>query len=96
MEGSTVRTLVPTRQLGTSDLQITRVGFGAWAIDGGGWSFGWGSEDDSDSIAAIRHALDLGVDWIDTAGAQDLRDSEDVGAELGYISPDDRPYVFTK
>jgi aryl-alcohol dehydrogenase-like predicted oxidoreductase len=72
------------------------VGFGAWAIDGGGWSFGWGSEDDSDSIAAIRHALDLGVDWIDTAGAQGLRDSEDVDAELGDISPDDRPYVFTK
>jgi aryl-alcohol dehydrogenase-like predicted oxidoreductase len=96
MEGSTVRTLLSTGQLGTSDLEITRVGFGAWAIDDGGWSFGWGSEDDSDSIAAIRHTLDLGVDWIDTAGALGLGDSEEVGAELREISLNDRPYVFTK
>ena len=62
MEGSTVRTLIPTGPLGTSDLQITRLGFGAWAMDGAGWSFGWGAEDEGDSSAAIRQALDLGTD----------------------------------
>ena len=94
MESSTVRTLVPTQQSGTSDLQIKRVGFGAWAIDGGGWSFGWGPEDDTDSTAAIRHALDLGIDWIDTTTVYDLGDLDELAdAEL---SPDDRHYVFTK
>jgi aryl-alcohol dehydrogenase-like predicted oxidoreductase len=91
-----VRTLAPTGQLGTSDLQITRIGFGAWAIDGGGWSFGWGPEDDNDSIAAIRHALDLGVDWIDTTAVRGLGESEGAGEELPDLSPDDRAYVFTK
>ena len=57
-----MRTLIPTGPLGTSDLQITRLGFGAWAMDGAGWSFGWGAEDEGDSSAAIRQALDLGTD----------------------------------
>jgi aryl-alcohol dehydrogenase-like predicted oxidoreductase len=75
---------------------ITRVGFGAWAIDGSGWSFAWGSEGDGHSTAAIRHALDQGLDWIDTRAVQDLGDSEDAIAELGDFSPDHGPYVFAK
>ena len=56
-----------TRHLGRSDLFITPVGFGSWAVGGGGWQFGWGSQDDQESIAAIRRALELGMNWIDTA-----------------------------
>jgi aryl-alcohol dehydrogenase-like predicted oxidoreductase len=92
-----VRTSLPTRQLGTSDLHITRVGFGAWAIGGGGWAFGWGPQHDTDSIAAIRRALDLGINWIDTAAVYGLGHSEEVvGRALRDLSPNDRPYVFTK
>jgi aryl-alcohol dehydrogenase-like predicted oxidoreductase len=66
-------------------------------MDGAGWSFGWGAEDDGDSSAAIRHALDLGADWIDTVTDYDLEDSEEVvGGGVCDLSPDDRPYVFTK
>jgi len=57
------RALLPTRELGKTDMQITAVGFGAWAIGGGDWSFGWGPQDDADSIAAIRHAFDKGINW---------------------------------
>ena len=64
------RTLT-TRRLGSTDLELTTVGFGAWAIGGGGWAHGWGPQDDTDSIEAILHAVDRGVNWIDTAG--DLR-----------------------
>jgi aryl-alcohol dehydrogenase-like predicted oxidoreductase len=92
-----VRTSLPTRQLGTSDLHITRVGFGAWAIGGGDWSFGWGPQEDADSIAAIRQALALGVNWIDTAAVYGLGHSEYVvGRVLRAIPREDRPYVFTK
>lgn len=92
-----MRTYLPTRQLGTSDLHITRVGFGAWAIGGGGWSFGWGPQDDTDSRAAIRRALELGVNWIDTAAVYGLGHSEEVvGRVLRGLHPNDRPYVFTK
>ena len=56
-----------TRKLGNSDLDIAPVGFGAWALGGGGWQFGWGAQDDADWVAAIHHALELGVNWIDTA-----------------------------
>src|SRR4029077_8034171 len=66
------------RKLGNSDLNITRVGFGAWAIGGSGWQFGWGSQDDSESIAAIHRALELGVNWIDTAAVYGLGHSEEV------------------
>jgi len=92
-----MRTLLPIRQLGSSDLYITRVGFGAWAIGGGGWAFGWGPQDDTDSMAAIKRALELGVNWIDTAAVYGLGHSEEVvGRVLRGIPRSDRPYVFTK
>jgi aryl-alcohol dehydrogenase-like predicted oxidoreductase len=84
-----------TRRLGQSDLSITPVGFGAWAIGGGGWEFGWGPQDDQRSIAAIRTALEIGVNWIDTAAVYGLGHSEEIVARaLEGVSP--RPYVFTK
>ncbi len=86
-----------TAPLGTTEMRITRVGFGAWAIGGGGWSFAWGNQDDADSIGAIRHAIDRGVNWIDTAAVYGLGHSEEVVARaLHEIPPDDRPYVFSK
>lgn len=91
-----MRTLIPEAPGGTSDLQITRVGFGAWGIDGSGWSFSWSPEDDCDSIAAVRHSLDLGVDWIDTTVAQGLGDHGAADPSLSDMAPRDRPYVFTK
>jgi len=84
-----------TRQLGNTDMHITPVGFGAWAIGGGGWEYAWGAQDDADSIAAIHRALDLGINWIDTAAVYGLGHSEEVVARaLEGISQ--RPYVFTK
>jgi aryl-alcohol dehydrogenase-like predicted oxidoreductase len=84
-----------TRQLGNSNLHITPIGFGAWAIGGGGWEFAWGAQDDRESIAAIREALDTGINWIDTAPVYGLGHSEEVVARaLEGIR--DRPYVFTK
>jgi aryl-alcohol dehydrogenase-like predicted oxidoreductase len=86
-----------TRRLGTSDLEITTVGFGAWAVGGGDWLFGWGPQDDSDSIAAIVHAAELGVNWIDTASVYGHGHSEEVvGRALKKIPPARRPMVFTK
>ncbi|MCC7450759.1 MAG: aldo/keto reductase [Anaerolineae bacterium] len=83
-----------TRQLGNTDMHITPVGFGAWAI-GGGWEFGWGPQDDQDSIEAIHRALDLGMNWIDTAAVYGLGRSEKVVARaLKGVAK--RPYVFTK
>ena len=85
-----------TRQLGRTDLHITPIGFGAWAI-GGEWRFGWGPQDDSDSIAAIRQAVSRGMNWIDTAPAYGLGHSEEVVARaLADIPQAERPYVFTK
>jgi aryl-alcohol dehydrogenase-like predicted oxidoreductase len=84
-----------TRRLGSSDLEITPIGFGAWAIGGSGWEFAWGSQDDGDSIAAIREALDAGVNWIDTAAVYGLGHSEEVVARA-LEGVRDRPYVFTK
>ena len=72
------QTRLTTGQLGDTGLEITRVGFGAWAIGGGGWEFGWGPQDDAQSIAAIHRALELGVNWIDTAAAYGLGRSEEV------------------
>ncbi|HEY3741039.1 MAG TPA: aldo/keto reductase [Bryobacteraceae bacterium] len=84
-----------TKQLGNSDMQITRLGVGAWAIGGGDWAFGWGPQDDQDSIAAIRAAIEAGINWIDTAAVYGLGHSEEVVAQaLAGLSP--RPYVFTK
>jgi aryl-alcohol dehydrogenase-like predicted oxidoreductase len=84
-----------TRQLGNSDLFLTPLGFGAWAIGGGDWAFSWGPQDDDESIAAIRAAVEAGWNWIDTAAVYGLGHSEEVVARaLEGVSP--RPYVFTK
>ena len=85
-----------TRQLGNSDLHITRVGYGAWAIGGSGWQFAWGSQDDNDSIAAIHRSLELGVNWIDTSAVYGLGHSEEVVARALKTWSGPRPYVFTK
>jgi aryl-alcohol dehydrogenase-like predicted oxidoreductase len=84
------------RRLGNSDLHITRVGYGAWAIGGSGWQFAWGSQDDNESIAAIHRALDLGVNWIDTAAVYGLGHSEEVVGRALKEWSGFRPYVFTK
>jgi aryl-alcohol dehydrogenase-like predicted oxidoreductase len=82
-------------ELGSTGLQITRVGFGAWAIGGGGWEFGWGPQDDEASIGAIHRALELGINWIDTAAAYGFGRSEQVvGRAIAGLAR--RPYVFTK
>src|SRR3954464_14673923 len=89
------RTTLRTAELGATGLKITRVGFGAWAIGGGGYEGGWGPQDDEDSIAAIHRALALGVNWIDTAAHYGFGHSERViGRALAGVEP--RPYVFTK
>jgi aryl-alcohol dehydrogenase-like predicted oxidoreductase len=89
------RTQLRTTELGSTGMEITRVGFGAWAIGGGGWEFGWGPQEDDESVAAIERALDHGVNWIDTAAAYGFGRSERVvGRALAGVS--DRPYVFTK
>jgi aryl-alcohol dehydrogenase-like predicted oxidoreductase len=89
------KTHLETRQLGTTGLEITRVGVGAWAIGGGGWEFGWGPQDDDESTTAIHRALELGANWIDTAAAYGFGRSEVVvGRALEDL--DERPYVFTK
>jgi aryl-alcohol dehydrogenase-like predicted oxidoreductase len=89
------QTQLRTAALGRTGMEITRVGFGAWAIGGGGWEFGWGPQDDEQSIAAIHRALDLGVNWIDTAAAYGFGHSEQVvGRALAGLT--ERPYVFTK
>jgi aryl-alcohol dehydrogenase-like predicted oxidoreductase len=84
-----------TRKLGNSDLMITSIGFGAWAV-GGSWQFGWGEQSDSDSIAAIHRALELGINWIDTAAVYGLGHSEEVVAKALRAWTGKRPYVFTK
>jgi aryl-alcohol dehydrogenase-like predicted oxidoreductase len=84
-----------TATLGRTGLEITRVGFGAWAIGGGNWDWSWGDQDDEESVAAIQRALELGVNWIDTAAQYGLGHSEEVVARaLEGVEP--RPYVFTK
>jgi aryl-alcohol dehydrogenase-like predicted oxidoreductase len=89
--------MLARRALGTTGMEITRVGFGAWAVGGGEWAFGWGEQDDRESIAAIRAAVEHGVNWIDTAAVYGLGHSEDVVARaLTGLPEADRPYVFTK
>jgi aryl-alcohol dehydrogenase-like predicted oxidoreductase len=89
------KTEIKTAQLGTTGLEISRVGFGAWALGGAGYDWGWGAQDDDDSIAAIHHALELGINWIDTAAQYGFGHSEEVvGRALEGLAT--RPYVFTK
>ncbi|MDT5018302.1 MAG: hypothetical protein QOD39_4462 [Mycobacterium sp.] len=83
--------------LGTTGMDITRVGFGAWAIGGGGWTHGWGDQDDDTSVAAIRHAVESGVNWIDTAAVYGFGHSEEVVARaLEPYTDAEQPFVFTK
>jgi aryl-alcohol dehydrogenase-like predicted oxidoreductase len=84
------------RTLGNSDLQLTPIGFGAWAIGGGNWEFSWGPQDDNDSIAAIQRALDLGVNWIDTAAIYGLGHSEEVVGRAVKAHSGQKPLIFTK
>jgi aryl-alcohol dehydrogenase-like predicted oxidoreductase len=88
---------VEKRQLGTTDLQITPIGFGAWAVGGGEYAFGWGPQDDEDSVGAIHRAIDGGINWIDTAPVYGLGRSERVVAKaLASLGASRRPCVFTK
>lgn len=85
------------RLLGNTDFSITSIGLGAWAMGGGGWSFAWGPQDDRESVAAIHHAIDRGINWIDTAAAYGLGHSEEIVAKaLTEIPSSQRPLVFTK
>src|SRR5256885_5631297 len=88
---------LPPPRLGRTGMHLTRVGFGAWAIGGGDWAYAWGDQDAAASIAAIRHAVESGVNWIDTAAVYGLGHSEEVvAAALAGLPEADRPYVFTK
>jgi aryl-alcohol dehydrogenase-like predicted oxidoreductase len=88
---------MPKRPLGTSGLEITTVGLGTWAIGGGGWAFGWGSQDDDRSLATMHRAVELGMNWLDTAGEYGHGHSEEVvGRFLRKVAEADRPLVFTK
>ena len=83
------------RKLGQSELKITPIGIGAWAIGGGKWEFAWGAQDDTESVVAIRAGLDRGINWIDTAAVYGLGHSEEVvGRAVRGLT--NRPYVFTK
>jgi aryl-alcohol dehydrogenase-like predicted oxidoreductase len=91
------QTRLATNELGSTGLDITRIGFGAWAIGGGGWEAGWGPQDDRESVAAIQRALEHGINWIDTAAVYGLGHSEEVvGRVLKGLSEHERPFVFTK
>lgn len=95
MATTTTSAKFTTRNLGDSDLQLTPIGFGAWAIGGGNWEFAWGAQDDSESLHTIEHALDSGINWIDTAAIYGLGHSEEVvGRALKGRAQ--KPYVFTK
>ena len=88
---------LPTRPLGTSGLEITTIGLGTWAIGGGGWLYGWGPQDDDQSLATMRRAVERGITWFDTAGVYGHGHSEEVcGRFLREVSDDRRPLVFTK
>src|ERR1700735_3624501 len=94
---ATMNTLLPTTRLRQTGMLLTRVGFGAWAIGGGDGAYAWGNQDDAASIAAIRHAVESGINWIDTAAVYGLGHSEEVvAAALADLPETDRPYVFTK
>ena len=86
----------PLRTLGNSDLHLTPIGFGAWAIGGGNWEFAWGPQDDQESVAAIHCALDEGINWIDTAAIYGLGHSEEIVGHALKSFSGPRPLVFTK
>ena len=83
------------RELGNTGMQITPVGFGSWAIGGDNWQFGWGAQDDGDAIAAIERAVELGINWIDTAAVYGLGHSEELVAKA-VAGMKNRPWIFTK
>ncbi|CAH2403901.1 aldo/keto reductase [Mesorhizobium ventifaucium] len=92
-----IEKILPTRRLGRTDMEITRVGFGAWAIGGADWAVGWGTQDDRESVAAIRHAVERGINWIDTAAIYGLGHSEEVVRQaFAEIPTSEQPYIFTK
>ena len=95
MTTSPVETSLATRQLGNSNLQLTPIGYGAWAIGGGNWEFAWGAQDDDESVRTIERALDAGINWIDTAAIYGLGHSEEVVAKA-LKSSGKKPYIFTK
>jgi aryl-alcohol dehydrogenase-like predicted oxidoreductase len=89
--------MLPTTPLGKTGIDITRVGLGAWAIGGAGWQGGWGAQDDESSIATIHRAVELGVNWIETAAAYGLGHAEEVvGKAVRSLPAHERPYLFTK
>lgn len=92
----TTTSSIALKTLGNSDLELTPIGFGAWAIGGGNWEFAWGPQDDDDSIAAIHRALELGVNWIDTAAIYGLGHSEEVIGRALKDWSGARPLIFTK
>lgn len=85
-----------TKKLGNSDLNITPIGFGAWAIGGNGWEFGWGAQDDKESVKAIHRALEYNINWIDTAAAYGMGHSEEIVAKALETWTGETPYIFTK
>ncbi len=88
---------LPKRNLGSSSFEITTVGLGTWAIGGGDWAFSWGPQDDAQSLKTMHHAIELGINWFDTAAVYGLGHSEEVvGKFLHELSPSERPLVFTK
>jgi aryl-alcohol dehydrogenase-like predicted oxidoreductase len=97
MANETETIALPTKKLGRNGPQITEVGFGAWAIGGGGWAYAWGPQDDSESVSAIKHAVASGINWIDTAAVYGYGHSEEVvGRAVREIPASERPLVFTK
>jgi aryl-alcohol dehydrogenase-like predicted oxidoreductase len=88
-------TTFETRQLGNSDLHLTPIGYGAWAIGGGNWEFAWGAQDDDESVKTIERALDSGINWIDTAAIYGLGHSEEIVASA-LKNSGKKPYIFTK
>ncbi len=88
---------LPMRPLGLTGMSITRVGFGAWAVGGADWAAGWGPQDDQESVAAIRHAIERGINWIDTAAIYGLGHSEEIVRKaLSELPADRHPHIFTK
>src|SRR5579884_1523471 len=83
-----------TRQFGKTDMEITPIGLGAWAMGGGQWAFSWGAQDDNESIKTIKRALGLGINWIDTAAIYGLGHSEEIVGKA--IKGRERPFIFTK